>query len=210
MSANVSPDDCKTPDTAESPTYSFEQAIDGLRHGRRAALRPLMPDDIDLLYRVELSEELGVRWRFRGATPPPSDVASAPWQNTLATFIIERKPVQIPVGLVSIFDANMVAQRASFSLVAFPGCQRTPAVIDGALIAINYAFSVWPFRKLYAEVMEFNLDQVASLSRHLFDEEARLSEWEFFDGRWWDLVYLSLNRDSWVIKRDRLLSRIRE
>lgn len=75
-------------------------------------------------------------------------------------------------------------------------------------MAINYAFAVWPLRKLYAEVLEFNIGTLSSMTRHLFTEEARLSEWDFFDDRWWDLVYLSLTRVAWESARSRLMGRV--
>ncbi len=180
----------------------------GLRQSRRARLRTIVPSDVELLYRVELSEALGVRWRFRGSVPSPADYAESVWTNTLATFLIEKCSERTPVGVVAIYNANMTAQRASFSLAAFPGYEGTPAVMDGALLAINYAFAVWPFRKLYADVLGFNVDQLASVARHLFTEEARLSEWEFFNDQWWDLYYFSLTRERWLERRDHLIGRI--
>lgn len=182
--------------------------LGSLRQSRRARLRTVMTSDVEMLYRVELSEELGVRWRFRGSTPSPSDYSQTPWTNALATFLIEKRSERTPVGVVAIYNANMASQRASLSLAAFPGYERTPSVIDGALMMINYAFTVWPLRKLYADVLGFNLDQLSSITRHLFTEEARLSDWEFFDDQWWDIVYFSLAREDWLARRDHFLGRL--
>ncbi len=179
-----------------------------LRRGKRSRLRTLRPSDAEMLYHIELSEEIGVRWRMRGATPSPAEHAQSHWAGSLATFVIEKLANREAVGIVSICDPALDQGRASIALMAFPGNERQPSVIEGAILAVNYAFAVWPIRKLYAEVLEFNLDQVASLSRHLFTEEARLTEWGFYGGHWWDLVYFSLTRQEWDSRKTRLLHRI--
>ena len=63
---------------------------------------------------------------------------------------------------------------------------------------MDYVFRVFDFRKLYGEVLEFNFAQFESgLSSESFEIEGRLKEHEYHDGKYWDLVYISLFRDDW-------------
>jgi RimJ/RimL family protein N-acetyltransferase len=58
-------------------------------------------------------------------------------------------------------------------------------------------FGNWNLRKIYAEVPEYNLDVVWGAEQSLFEEEGRLREVEFLDGRWWDQSIGALSRDRW-------------
>ncbi len=69
--------------------------------------------------------------------------------------------------------------------------------IEAPLLFLNYLFSMWDFRKLYAAVVEFNFDQFSHFAGDRFHVEARLAANEWHDGRWWDLLILAMYRRDW-------------
>ena len=67
---------------------------------------------------------------------------------------------------------------------------------------------MWPFRKLYAEVAGFNYAQFASAVPLIFTEEGRLTDHDFYQGRYWDKHVLALSRDRWQGVRSWLMPAI--
>jgi RimJ/RimL family protein N-acetyltransferase len=57
---------------------------------------------------------------------------------------------------------------------------------------ITYLFTTWPFRKLYAELPQYNLPMLGNRIGHLLREEGRLKEHTYYNGRWWDQVIVAL------------------
>jgi hypothetical protein len=96
--------------------------------------------------------------------------------------------------------ATAVLPRQDFGV----GTSSSFATIRGLFLLFDYLFKGWNFRKLYLEVPSFNLSQFTSAADHLFDEEARLVDYVFLDGEYWDLVFLALDRAVWRDQRQRL------
>ena len=66
------------------------------------------------------------------------------------------------------------------------------------LLFFDYLFTVFNIRKLYAEVLEFNFGQFASGAEHVFKVEGRLTDHDWYDGRYWDMLVLALYRDDFM------------
>ena len=67
----------------------------------------------------------------------------------------------------------------------------------GCGLFIEYAFSCWPFHKLYLDVADYNLEQFSSGVGRLFEAEGRLKDHHYLDGRHWDHHILAISRDRW-------------
>jgi len=65
------------------------------------------------------------------------------------------------------------------------------------LLFIRYTFDNWNLRKVYFEVPEYNLSQFDSAIGRYLDQEARMVDHQFANGRYWDSLTLSLFRDKW-------------
>ena len=76
--------------------------------------------------------------------------------------------------------------------------------LEAFMLFLDYLFTVFGFRKLYGEVLEFNLTSFRSIIGKIAHEEGRLRDHEYFDGRYWDLVFLAIYREEWEAKRERL------
>ena len=147
---------------------------------------------------LELDPEVHFRWRHRGGTPSPERLISSLWEGALAVYLVEHRPSDTPVGLVVSYQPDLRAGTCHVGLVAVPRLPPGPnPILDGFALLIDYLFDVWPFRKLYAEVAGFNYEQFASAVPLIFAEEGRLTDHDYYRGRYWDKHVLALSRDHW-------------
>jgi len=172
--------------------------------GRRVQLRPLGGRDYEALRLMELSDELGARWRLHGGTPDPDSFLQSASAGVIAQFlVVPRSAVgtqagaEAPMGIVTSYGANFQSGYAYIAAAKFARSVPSSMFIEGVAVFIEYVFACWAFRKLYAEVDEFNLPQFASVLESLFREEGRLREHTFLADRYWDRHILALYRSSW-------------
>lgn len=164
-------------------------------------LRPLIDSDVGPFYVASLEPSVGHRWRFRGRTPSPEVFGRALFDGVLAQFVVSPVGAGTAVGLVSAYHADV---GAGFCYLAFQraggsngsGATRG-AMVEGALLFIQYLFDHWPLRKIYLEVPEYNEDLLRGFTGGILLEEGRFADHFFFDGRYWSLVTYALYRDAW-------------
>lgn len=167
--------------------------------GRHVQLRPVTQADYHWLRIAELAEDVAPRWRHRGATPGPEAWAGTLWAAVLAQFIVV--PVGEPaqaLGMVSLHDVDLRNRTGHFSASTFLPATPSPAFLMGAALFVDYIFSYWNLRKLYLEVVEFNLPQFASEVGRTVEIEARLRDFVYFNGRYWDKLILAITRERWM------------
>lgn len=160
-------------------------------------LRPVSPGDLDYLYGLYTREEIGFRWVFRGATPNPSTMRDQMFSGVLVQFLIVHRRSGEPIGLVSCYNANQVSGYGYLALVIDPAHQGSGSALEAAALFCNYLFTVWPFRVIYAEGIEFNFNQFGSALGRYFTEVGRIPHREYFDGVYWDWVIAELRRPVW-------------
>lgn len=174
-------------------------------HSRRVRLKTVELSDYDYLWRVINGAESTVRWRFRGATPSPESFRELLWQGVLAQFMIQGLESGEPVGLISAFDAQFANGIVHLSIIVDEPARSRGWPLEAVPLFVEYLFVNWPFRKVYVESIEFNALTFLRGSRRLFDEEARLIGHDYFRGRYWDVVIMSLERARWSELRERYL-----
>jgi hypothetical protein len=161
-------------------------------------LRALGPQDLDWLRAAETSEFLAFRWRLHGAHPSPPDFVEQLWRGTLALFVAEKAGT--PIGVLSAYQADHRNGhcRVAAARLALDGSMDSSFMVGFGLF-LEYLFAGWPFRKLYLETPEYNLSQFASaVDRGIFRVEARLEEFIFLADRYWDVLFLSVDRPAWA------------
>lgn len=174
--------------------------------GRHIYLRPLIPEDDPALRAAEVTGELGIRWRFRGTTPSPEQWSHAAWQSILAQFLVVRRTDNRPVGLVMAYRANFQDGHAQLAVEMLERARRSPLLVLGAALFVQYVFTCWNFHKLYLELPEYNLAQFGSGIDRTFKVEGRLREHFYYAGRRWDQLVVALYREVWLSVSPRLLS----
>jgi hypothetical protein len=175
--------------------------------GGQVALRPITPADYGPLQTLELSSDLSLRWRFRGSTPSPEQWAHALWNNVLAQYLVAHNDQ--PVGLVVAYRAHFQDGYAFVAATRFGPAKRSPSLILGFGLFLDYVFTCWDFRKLYMEVPEFNYEQFASGEGRFFQIEGRLRDHTRLTGEYWDELTLAIYRDAWETHGRQLLSAAR-
>lgn len=162
----------------------------------RVRLRPVEPSDYPHIYRSELSERLGPIWRHRGGTPSFESFTASLWAGVVAQYLVVRRDDPTPLGIVSLYEPDSTNGHAKLAAARFSDTIDREFV-EAVAMFIEHCFSSWPLRKIYLEVPEYNLHQMAGLIGPLIIEEGRLREHLFKLGRWWDFVTLALYRDRW-------------
>jgi RimJ/RimL family protein N-acetyltransferase len=175
---------------------------------KRVRLRTITDRDSAFLYELMTSPHAGGRVRFGGATPNPEKVAASLWDSVLAQFVIEGLRSEEALGLVAITSPNFRDAFAYISALGTSEAQGSGLIMEGVLLGFHYAFSTWPFRKIYMEATEGSLQAFKSGLNDFFVEEGRLREHVFWNGRYLDLVILAVYRDLWVQRAPVYLRRL--
>ena len=173
--------------------------------GRRVRLQLIGQEHYAFLHRLNVQPAEGFRWRHQGRTPSPEETIKSLWNGTLAQFIVETADGSAPLGLVNAHNADHRNRVASFALVATPEARGTTLMLDGLFIFMNYLFQNWPFRKLYAEVLEYNFAQFRGSGPGLYVIEGCLRQHNYYADRYWDKYILAVYRDTWEDRGRRYL-----
>lgn len=182
--------------------------IDPVMHGRQVYLRPIFSDDYRTLRGLELSEHLGYRWRFRGATPTPEQWAQD-GTTALLQLLVVRTRDHLPLGVTAVYGHNFQDGHANLGVAAFNTDRSSALFMLGTALFIQYTFDCWAFRKLYLEVPEFNMAPLSSSVGKLFVEEGRMPEHLYYGGRYWSKIVLAIYRKDWDARAEKVLAAAR-
>lgn len=134
-------------------------------------LRPLEPDDIELLYQWENNMEI---WNVSNTRTPFSKYILAEYIKESAKDIYETKQLRliiqnensIPVGALDLFDFDPYHMRAGIGILIHSTGNRNNGYGSDALNAIfGYAKEVLGIKQLYANIAHKN-----DVSIHLFEK----------------------------------------
>ena len=179
--------------------------------GSRVAIRPTDPSDYEFLYRLALDPEVAPRWRYRGSFPDRQQFSQSLTNGVLVQFTVtsKRNPGTL-IGLVTTYNANLREGWAYLAALSDPKWLQRGHIIESIELVLNYVFEVWPLRKIYLEVIDFNRDQFKFLPDGLAAEEGRLREHVFHGDHYWDLVTLTITREAWASFETRRRTRTAE
>ena len=137
----------------------------------KVTLRPVEPDDIDLIYRWENNMEI---WNVSNTRTPFSRYILAEYLKESAKDIYETKQLRLiietndgsPVGAVDLFDFDPYHMRAGIGILIHNNENRNQGFAGDALYAIfDYALNVLGLKQLYANIAVSN-----QISIHLFQK----------------------------------------
>jgi RimJ/RimL family protein N-acetyltransferase len=176
---------------------------------RRVHLKRFEESDVAPYVELCSSLDVGRQFRFGGAAIPPPAALAAVWDGTLVHLVAVGNRSRRRLGVASVTSADMRNGTAYFSVVSDPAVVGTSLMIEAAGLAIEYVFQTWPFRKLYAEVPEYNLRTFGSVTERYFRREGRLTDHVFLDGRYWDVHVLATDRATWQAEGSPRIARLR-
>ena len=174
--------------------------------GRRVRLRAVAASDYEFLFQLAVDERTAPHWRYRGAPPRPEAFVGELWDGVLTQFIVERKDGRERLGLVTAYEARARDGHCHIAAIFRPDTRIWP--LESVFLFVNYLFAEFGFRKLYGEVIEYNLDAFSSAIGRWLEPEGVLRGHELHAGRYWDVHVLALWRERFDRDRDRLLARI--
>ena len=181
------------------PTPNYQRLAQPSLEGRTARLRVIQPEDYRFLYWLETNPANAFRWRHRGSTPGPEEAIRTCWQGMLCAYIVESTESSRPEGLAIAFNLDERNRHCHIGVLGRPDREEggiNPA-LEGIIILVQHLFEVWQFRKLYAEVLEYNYDQFQHATGPIAIEEGRLRDHDWMFGRYWDKIVLAIYRDDW-------------
>jgi RimJ/RimL family protein N-acetyltransferase len=164
---------------------------------RRIRLRTIEMSDYAFLYAAATDPSISYRWRYRGGTPSPETFAADLWQGVLAQFLVERRETGQPVGLQTAYQADLANRTCYLAMMADQIHTGSGLLLEGALLFVDYLFSTWDLRRIYAEVPGYTFNSFKSGVGRYFVEEGKLSEHSYHAGQYWDLHLLAISRDRW-------------
>lgn len=168
--------------------------------GRMVELRPVGASDYEYLYDLETSTTHARAWRFGSGTVAPETYPSLLWHGAVANLLVvsAEGPNRRRLGLATIYGADPGNQTASFAVIGSPEVHRTGRLLEASALLIQHAFRSWGYRKMYAEILEPNLEQFASAIGNFCEIEGRLRAHVLVDGRFVDRITVAFYREVWA------------
>lgn len=170
---------------------------------RQYFLRPLLSSDTDWLYSLSISA--GTSWRYAARTPSPTEFFQQLWSGIHAQFMVCERSTERSVGLVGTYRLNLEASHVHMFAV---GTSSAPsAAIEGAGLLVEWVFGEMDLDKIWFEATELSFRAFASFERFC-TVEARLANYAYAQGRFFDLIIMSLTRSQWEELRPVLDTRL--
>ena len=110
-------------------------------------------------------------------------------------FAVTRRNDDTVVGYTVLADPDPAGHIRFASWMA---PEDRAAGTEAALLTVNYAFAMWPLRKVYVHVTDASPDHLGQALGAIARLEAVLSDYEFFGGQAWDVRILAIYRDDWL------------
>ncbi|OAA18426.1 acetyltransferase, ribosomal protein N-acetylase [Frankia sp. EI5c] len=162
--------------------------------GQFFRLAPVLPQSVPFLYDLAISPDVGFRWRYRGSMPSYQHFEQELWQGILVQFLVESVQTGQPAGHLICYNPEFNLGNAYIGAAMAAPYLGSGIAAEPVQLFINYVFDVWPFRKLYLEMPEFNFRQFASAGGRALHLEARLRDHDYYRGRRWDRLILAAYR----------------
>jgi RimJ/RimL family protein N-acetyltransferase len=152
------------------------------------------PADEDALYAVATEPGNRPQWLQRGKAVDHGGFLRTLTDGALCAFVAESLNSAKPLAILLAYGADFQAQRASIAIAGTQSAQMSGQLVEALGLFVNYLFETHPFEKLYAEVVDFNLNRFASGQGRWFEIEGQLRNHEFVCGGYRDVFILSISR----------------
>ncbi|HKI89014.1 MAG TPA: GNAT family N-acetyltransferase [Draconibacterium sp.] len=158
------------------------------------SLRPLEPEDIDLLYQWENNMEI---WEVSNTKTPYSRHILAQYLQESVKDIYELKQLRLiienehsePVGAVDLFDFEPYHLRAGVGILIHNPDDRNHGIATKALQALsNYALHVLGVKQLYANIATDNKVSIHLFEKLGFTQAGIKKDWLKIPGGWKDEI----------------------
>lgn len=158
------------------------------------SLRPLEPEDIDLLYQWENNMEI---WEVSNTKTPYSRHILAQYLQDSAKDIYELKQLRLiiqnehsdPVGAVDLFDFEPYHLRAGVGILVYNPANRKHGYATSALQALSdYTLHTLGLKQLYANIASDNTESIQLFEKLGFKQAGIKKDWLKIPGGWKDEI----------------------
>lgn len=175
--------------------------------GRNVLLRPPLESDYPTLYAWRVDQAFVALWGTQSRRIPTFRNYVPDLERFLAdgiTLLVEERKTGALVGLQRAYNVNLADGWAWLQLYFAEGARLQPFKIgEATALFANYLFTMFPMRKLYAEVHAYNTRTLSLVDRLGFEDHGRLPEHVWYDERYWDVLMSSLSREKWLEHKQR-------
>lgn len=166
-----------------------------------------MESDSQVFYTWRVDLEFVGSWITGGRRIPTYQDYIPELQRFLSdgmTLLVADAATGAASGFVRTYNMNPVDGWAWVQAYLVPDARKRPYWAgEAGMLFADYLFRMFPLRKLYAEVFEYNRGSMHLCERLGFEPCGRLPKHVWFDGALWDSVIWELPRESWVDIRKR-------
>lgn len=162
----------------------------------KVALRPVEPDDIDLLYQWENNMEI---WNVSNTRTPFSRFIIAEYLKESAKDIYETKQLRLiietlegePIGAVDLFDFDPYHMRAGIGILIHNAENRHHGYASDALhVIFGYAIEILGLKQLYANIAANNIVSIHLFEKTGFEKTGTKRNWLKTSTGWQDEILL--------------------
>ena len=164
-----------------------------LKYGK-ISLRPLEPEDIELLYQWENNLKI---WEVSNTRTPFSKHILAQYLKESAKDIYETKQLRLiiqneklePVGAIDLFDFEPYHLRAGIGVLIHNNSDKNRGYATDALEALsNYTFEILGLKQLYANIATDNLISIKLFENSGFVQVGIKKNWLKTTSGWKDEI----------------------
>ncbi|MCU0309760.1 MAG: GNAT family N-acetyltransferase [Acidimicrobiales bacterium] len=119
----------------------------------------------------------------------------------LCNFLVVRNGSGQVIGIVAAYQADFRNGHAYIAQYIFPDFHGVAWPLESMVIFIDYLFLVFPFRKLYGATIQNSANRFETAFGEVWIEEGRLTEHEYVNGAYVDLITVSVTRERWARHR---------
>lgn len=158
-------------------------------------LRPLEPEDIDVLYEWENNIEI---WEVSNTQTPFSKHILAQYITSSAKDVYTTKQLRLviqnelkeAVGAVDLFDIDPYHQRAGVGILIHEKENRNRGYASDAINALSaYALEILGLRQLYAGITSDNTNSLKLFQKCGFSESGIKKNWIRTNNGWKDEIF---------------------
>jgi RimJ/RimL family protein N-acetyltransferase len=167
--------------------------------GERVVLRPFRPEDVEPFWRARLDP---MTWAQTTESPlVPQTLAEyrarydAPSTDTSAQFAVDVD--EVLVGRAALFSVDDLARSGEVGLSVLPGHQGKGYGRDVLRVLLGYGFRSRNLRRIHLQTLASNEPALRAYRAAGFVEEGRRREHAWVEGRYDDVVLMSVLRPEW-------------
>ena len=178
--------------------------MDSLK-GKFLHLRPLEPNDLEILYSWENNPE---NWKVSQTLTPFSrkiltkyleDSHLDIFQIKQFRLVIELTEGKKPIGLIDLFDFDPLHQRAGIGILIGDKSDRQKGYANEALsILLEYCFSILFLNQVYCNILETNEISHKLFSNAGFNHTGTKKSWIRTSEGWENEYFFQLLRHDWL------------